>query len=294
MLGPVPLRCRVCGANWRVTRTLGPLPPDPFDGMLVEFAELRNRGLRLHQCGACQSLLCDDERADEERLKRAYRSLDGSYWENLNPYRDFSRSLLRHVRDLPVAPEVWDVGCGTGRLLEQLPKEWRCHGVEPGASAAAHAQARGLDVRCGTLESLALDGVADLVLMIDTLEHLLDPEEVLQRVRAMLRPGGRVLVFTGAADRAVPRTTASTWYYLRCVGHVTVASRTGLKRLLERTGFEVRSQVAMQHPGGVRAGKYLSRFAGNAVRRLLARELAPTPMFHDHQLIGARRVESRA
>lgn len=288
------MNCRVCGASSGAKNRLGPLSPDPCDRMLTEFEELRDRGLWLRQCDDCKSLLCDDERRDEKRLGLAYRSLDESYWDNLNSYDGFAQTLFAQVPALPSTPDVWDVGCGIGRLLEQFPAGWRGHGVEPGVAAAAFAQGRGLDVRCGTLESLEMIGVGDLVLLIDTFEHLLNPEKTLRQVSKMLKVGGGLLVLTGAADRMVPRLTAATWYYLRCVGHVTIASRKGLERVLERAGFEVERSVLVDHPGSARAGSFLARLAGNAVRRVLGRPLAPTPMFRDHQLVFARSVATRA
>ena len=46
----------------------------------------------------------------------------------------------------------------------------------------------------------------------------------------MLRPGGTLAVFTGRADATVSCLAGPLWYYLHCVGHVTVFSRDALRQ----------------------------------------------------------------
>ena len=97
-----------------------------------------------------------------------------------------------------------DVGCGDGLLLERLAR--RCAevvGLEPDPATAARARARtaGSDqVRVettGLLEWPAAEGSVDVVCAVASLHHL-DLVTALERVRALLRPGG-VLVVVGLA-----------------------------------------------------------------------------------------------
>ncbi len=103
----------------------------------------------------------------------------------------------------------------------------------------------------------------------------------------MLRPGGTLAVFTGRADATVSCLAGPLWYYLHCVGHVTVFSRDALRKLLESVGLVDVVVLRVEHQGAVGWWKWLRRVAGNAVRSLRGRQPAPMHYFHDHQLVLA-------
>jgi SAM-dependent methyltransferase len=111
------------------------------------------------------------------------------------------RRLASWCRDLPASARILDVGCGDGfhlELLRDLGKPgWRLEGVDLSAAAAAAAKARGFSVHQGLLEDLELEsGAYDLVLLIQTIEHLEQPVRTLAAIRNVLRPGGRVIIVT--------------------------------------------------------------------------------------------------
>jgi SAM-dependent methyltransferase len=109
--------------------------------------------------------------------------------------------LLRAGRGLPADATVLDVGCGDGFHLDLLrrhgPPGWRLLGVDTDERAVTAARARGLDVRRTTIEDADIpEGSVDLVLCIQTVEHVADPVALLRAIRRVLRPGGRVYLIT--------------------------------------------------------------------------------------------------
>jgi 2-polyprenyl-3-methyl-5-hydroxy-6-metoxy-1,4-benzoquinol methylase len=97
---------------------------------------------------------------------------------------------------------VLDVGCDTGYLGEALTalgnKVW---GFEISEDTARLARDRMVDCLVGDLETVELATVFEprsfeVVIFGDVLEHLRDPLPVLRSVRALLSPGGSVLVST--------------------------------------------------------------------------------------------------
>jgi methionine biosynthesis protein MetW len=94
---------------------------------------------------------------------------------------------------------VLDVGCASGYLMQVL-RETRgctCVGVETGLAAVAARQA-GFEVVAqpapDAFEAARRHGPFDHVVFADVLEHMPEPEGVLQASTELLSPGGSVLV----------------------------------------------------------------------------------------------------
>ncbi|MBI2204116.1 MAG: class I SAM-dependent methyltransferase [Candidatus Rokubacteria bacterium] len=92
---------------------------------------------------------------------------------------------------------VVDLGCGTGTVLDALHDLGETIGVEIDDTLRGVALVRGLDVRAGALpDRVPVEpGTADVVLLLDVLEHLEDPAATLGTARELLVPHG-VLVVT--------------------------------------------------------------------------------------------------
>jgi 2-polyprenyl-3-methyl-5-hydroxy-6-metoxy-1,4-benzoquinol methylase len=97
---------------------------------------------------------------------------------------------------------VLDVGCDTGYLGETLKALGnRVWGVEVNPTTAAEAATKLERVVVGDLEALDLavefgEGAFDVIVYGDVLEHLRDPLPVLRQARALLAPGGCVVIST--------------------------------------------------------------------------------------------------
>jgi 2-polyprenyl-3-methyl-5-hydroxy-6-metoxy-1,4-benzoquinol methylase len=90
-----------------------------------------------------------------------------------------------------------DVGCARGHLSAALAGQgWQVTGIEYDAADAAVAQEKGIDVIVGTAEDAmeAMNEKFDVIVFADVLEHFIHPEKVLSRARALLAPGGRVVI----------------------------------------------------------------------------------------------------
>jgi SAM-dependent methyltransferase len=96
-------------------------------------------------------------------------------------------------------PALLDIGCGTGLFLSLAQASgFEVEGVEISESMAASARARyGVRVACGEFGRVQLARNAyDVITMWDLLEHVVDPVAVLERCRALLAPGGSIVIFT--------------------------------------------------------------------------------------------------
>ena len=116
--------------------------------------------------------------------------MTGTTQTNLPPSPD----QLSIARLVPKGSRVLDLGCGNGALLDYLMRERGCsgYGVEIDDANVQACVARGVNVIQFNLEDgLALFGDAsfDVVLQIDTLQHLRNAEVMLRETARVGRIG---------------------------------------------------------------------------------------------------------
>jgi SAM-dependent methyltransferase len=109
---------------------------------------------------------------------------------------------------------VLDIGCGTGDFLSTLPSGYSKSGIEPSSAAAALACARGISVKGGDITELPPQLKFDIITIIDVIEHLPDPETLLQDAYTHLSPGGLIVISTGDPENATWRRWFKSrfWY----------------------------------------------------------------------------------
>lgn len=96
---------------------------------------------------------------------------------------------------------ILDVGCASGYLGAYLKKQDNTvYGIDGNASALEKAKKIYREVACVDLNRIdfqkqVLDGASfDVIVFADVLEHLLDPEGVLEYFRKFLKPNGKIVV----------------------------------------------------------------------------------------------------
>lgn len=157
--------------------------------------------------------------------------------------KTFRRALDHLIARHPLKPgsSVLDVGCAGGAFPKAASDAgFDVVGVEPSRWLAEQGQERyGIDIRPGTLAEQDFGNRRfDLVTLWDVIEHLTDPDEVLADIRALLAPGGLLVVNYPDYGALVARLMGRRWPFLLSV-HLLYFTRRTIRAFLEKRGFEV-------------------------------------------------------
>lgn len=93
-------------------------------------------------------------------------------------------------------PQILEIGCGTGGMLGPLSELGEVTGMDISLDSIRYCQERGHGrVLTGSGYELPFkDESFDLVALFDVIEHIEDDQRVLDEVRRVLKPGGRVFI----------------------------------------------------------------------------------------------------
>jgi SAM-dependent methyltransferase len=208
--------CASCGAAYPVISGIPDfrVAPDPWIGI----DEDRDKGLRLEREAAGLGF---------EATVRAYWAMTPG-----TPDEDAGR-FIAHVLDAErrsgewlaaigapaKAGEYWlDLGCGTADLAAAAGPGVEVVGLDIAfrwliaAKCRLAERGRAGTMVCGNAEALPFpDARFDRVIALGLLEHCDDPKPVLEEVRRVLRPGGRVHIRTVNRYSLLPEPHVGVW-----------------------------------------------------------------------------------
>ena len=164
---------------------------------------------------------------------------------------------------VPEGSRVLDLGCGDGALLAHLQQNRACtgYGVEIDDANVLACVQRGVNViQLNLEEGLALfaDASFDVVLQIDTLQHLRNAETMLRETVRVGRVGivafpnfahwpNRLSVLTGRMP--VTKRLPYEWYD---TPNIRVGTHADLQTLAQRSGLRVLDSFGLQNGRTVR------------------------------------------
>jgi 2-polyprenyl-3-methyl-5-hydroxy-6-metoxy-1,4-benzoquinol methylase len=190
-------------------------------------------------CTICKSIFASRKATQEELL--AHYS-DYYSKENFEIPDVAKNSLVRTVSTFSKfrtsINAICDIGFGAGALLEAAQSfSWECSGSEYSADAIARGRSRGWKVHQGDLSSEDLCGPFDVVTIIETLEHVQDPIELLLCASVRLRSGGLLYGTTPNAGSINALILKQEWSVISYPEHPILISKKALKKLLTEAGF---------------------------------------------------------
>jgi len=295
--------CWICGsARIRRFKNVSPRRPLVPEDFLITDSDY-GVTLGLVQCTECGFVFAEGE--DLQHLVTLYEALEDPAYEDTQDARAHQmRWLLRRARRLhPGAKTVLDIGAGAGRLVAEARRAgYEAVGVEPIRALVESARRiNHIDLLQGVYPHPQLEGTCfDLVFLVDVIEHVADPVELIKACRGALSPGGILIAVTPDIGSLTARVLGRRWWHFR-LAHVGYFSTRSMLCMTQRCGLRVihRCRPVWFFRAGYLADRlqryvpigWMNKLAGRMgfMRRILNMVVAVNP--RDSMLVALCRVE---
>lgn len=183
---------------------------------------------KILKCKIC-NLNFKDYIPDQGTLNTFYNSLGNDLWDykETYPHELYIKKILQR---LPDGSNVLDVGCNTGRLLQEEVNRLNCFGIELNNEAAKIAAGKGIKI---LKEEIMGNNLTthnfEIITLIDVFEHLNDPLPFIEKLIGALNPGGRLYIFTGRNDCFPALICGSHYWYYKPAQHLIFLNNEFIK-----------------------------------------------------------------
>jgi len=176
----------------------------------------------------------------------AFKPSDGGIVQRIKQWLDrrIFRSVLKQIPGANLA--ALDVGGGSGWLLDVVKQsdsrvtKTQVVDIDPGARDAAISAGHGYFL--GPIEDFETTERFDLILMLNLIEHVRRPDQILAKARSLLTPDGLLLIKTpnyDALDASLFRHRS--WGGYHAPRHFVLFTRESFTQIAEKQGLAVQS-----------------------------------------------------
>lgn len=207
-------------------------------------------GIDIAECSECHSAQASVPDGFDPRTLYSEEYFQGGRRDGYADYiaaesvmrREFRSAVKILRRSGCPAGKLLEIGCAYGYFLNEARPYFQSTGIEVSEAARQHASALGERVY-PDLETpaVAARGPYDAIVMIDCIEHLVDPYATVRDATAMTAADASIMVVTGDWTSPLAKRTRDRWRLMTPPQHLHFFSREGLERLLQRCGYRVKS-----------------------------------------------------
>lgn len=203
-----------------------------------------------YRCKRCGVLFIDPVPRDclEKIYPENYYSFDERVTQSLlfkmKDWLDqrFFKKFVAQLRQSQI--NVLDVGGGTGALLTSLrkidPRIQQTTVVDMDEKAGMIARQHGHGYFCGRFEHYHPEQRFSVILMLNVIEHVDNPKELLVKARSLLSPQGIVIIKTPNTDSLDARLFRHrNWGGYHCPRHWVLFSRENFARMVNEAGLKI-------------------------------------------------------
>lgn len=223
--------CPICGCErWKGFLSA----PDRF--------HRREKTYQLVQCASCSLVWLQNPPAQEEMSfhygAEYHKAITNAGETRIDARWRYPR---RRVLEMVQGGTLLDIGCSSGGFLRTLKgADWKLYGIEISPEEARRAEASsGAQVFVGGILNAPFSEASfDVITGFHVLEHVSDPNHVIENMWKWLKPGGILYLHVPNVEALEARIFRSYWYGLELPRHLYHFSPTSLSRLFAHFQFE--------------------------------------------------------
>jgi 2-polyprenyl-3-methyl-5-hydroxy-6-metoxy-1,4-benzoquinol methylase len=194
------------------------------------------------QCIRCGMVSSRPTLAPDEILEKYGRVEDEAYLLEEGARRELFEWILGATRRYALnGKRLLEIGSNVGLFLDVASQlGWTAKGIEPSRWAVQLGRAQfDVDLQLGTVEELKEPvRSSDVIVMLDVLEHLIDPLAALRRLRPVVDDDGLLVLSTVNLTGLHARMRRGNWpWFIR--SHLHYFSPQTLREMLRLAGFRI-------------------------------------------------------
>jgi len=164
------------------------------------------------RCNNCSLQFKSFEYKAEELYDDAYADnfLKTEEYSGKHAINFFEKIVVKSFNKLDKTnkPTLLDIGCGIGIMLDTAKKiGYTPTGVELSSKLSKVARNKGHEVLNTNINEYNIDRKFDTITMMDIIEHLEDPKQILMSLKPLLNKNGELIVYTPNHDSLIVKIT---------------------------------------------------------------------------------------
>ena len=285
-------KCWVCGSEQmfivkpsnfgkKLTSIFFTITDDSY-GMTTELSKCK-------KCGFIQS-------TEQINLLDYYTDLEDPAYESNRKERGMqAKKIIEKIKRYKQKGKLLDIGAGSGMLVEQaIGLGFDAEGIEPSKWLQSKALEHNLPVKLGIFPNPELTENYDIITIIDVIEHVDDPVELLKSASNQLAREGIIAIVTPDVGSLVAKILKFKWWHFR-IAHVGYFDQKNLDLALQNSGFKKVEVTKAKWYFSCdylleRVKKYLPKFLRFPVPRILSKLTIPLNL-HDSLFVIYKKQE---
>lgn len=210
--------------------------------------------LSLYKC-----LNCNLIQAPIEDVTSFYKKLEDPDYEKEREQRYLQSVKIislfkKELKNSISQRSLLDIGAGSGIMVQAaIDSGFNAEGIEPSVWLAGIASRKNLKVHTGILPHKDISKKYDVVSIIDVIEHVEDPLNLLVEAKKHLKQDGLLVIITPNVRSLAAICLKYNWWHYR-VAHITYFDKNNLCLLLSKIGLDV---ITYKYPGWYFSYPYL-------------------------------------
>jgi 2-polyprenyl-3-methyl-5-hydroxy-6-metoxy-1,4-benzoquinol methylase len=150
-----------------------------------------------------------------------------------------TRELVKLILDFKTEGQLLEIGCGDGKLLSKLRKTFKVMAIDISSAAIRKARKRlpgERNLKVLDIEKEDLEGQHDVIICLNVLEHLKNPEAAILKIRESLKNDG-VFIFSVPNNYSLGRVSTLIMNTFDRT-HISTYKRDQWVELVRRCGLE--------------------------------------------------------